>query len=104
MQLGNELRRLREQAGVVPRQVAELLDSDLSKVSRIETGRRASRSPRSKLAARLLRVEDPAEVDRVRDIRLARHERQEAIPVPPYLRAYVSSKPTPSGSTSSTST
>jgi len=104
MQLGNELRRLREQAGVSRVQVAELLDSDLSKVSRIETAGRASRSPRSNCCSGLLRVEDPAEVDRVLDIAREARKRQEAIRSRRTCGHMSPSKPTPSGSTSSTST
>ena len=90
LQFGRELRRLRERAGVTRDQVAELLDSDLSKVSRIETGRQGISVAEVKLLLGLFRIEDQAEVDRIIDLAREARKRQEAIPVPPYLRAYVS--------------
>jgi transcriptional regulator with XRE-family HTH domain len=39
-ELGNELRRIRERAGLTLREVARVLHSDKSKVSRIENGLR----------------------------------------------------------------
>lgn len=90
LQFGRELRRLRERVSVSRDQVAELLDSDLSKVSRIETGRQGISVAEVKLLLGLFKIEDQAEVGRILDLAREARKRQEAVPVPPYLRAYVS--------------
>jgi transcriptional regulator with XRE-family HTH domain len=90
MAFGRELRRVRESARVSREQVAELLDSDVSKVSRIETGRQGVSVPEVRLLLGLFKVDDPAEFGRLLDLAREARKRQEPVPVPPYLRAYVS--------------
>jgi transcriptional regulator with XRE-family HTH domain len=90
MQFGRELRRLREASRVSRDQVATELDCDLSKVSRIETGRQGISVGEVRLLLGLFGVDDEAERDRILDMAREARKRQEPRPVPQYLRAYVS--------------
>jgi transcriptional regulator with XRE-family HTH domain len=69
-QLGDELRRLREAAGLTTNQAAEALDCTKGKISRIENGRVAVRMP--DLTALMLAYEVPEDATRERLGALAR--------------------------------
>jgi transcriptional regulator with XRE-family HTH domain len=90
LRLARELRRLRERAGVSREQIMELLDCDPAKVSRIESGKQGVSTAEVKLLLALFRVEEPADQDRILGMAREARKRGESIPVPPYLRAYVS--------------
>ncbi|OLT14110.1 hypothetical protein BJF78_19965 [Pseudonocardia sp. CNS-139] len=89
LRLARDLRRLREQAGVSRDQVMELLDCDPAKVSRIESGKQGVSIAEVRLLLGLFRVE-PAEQERVLDLAREARKREETVPVPQHLRAYVS--------------
>lgn len=87
LQLGRELRRLREQAGVSRSAAADELECDLSKMSRLETGKLTLRS--AEVRALLVLYSAPAdEVERVQ--RMAREARRRNTQrVPDWARTYV---------------
>jgi transcriptional regulator with XRE-family HTH domain len=90
LRLARELRRLREQAGASREQVMEMLAADAAKVSRIESGKQGVSMAEARVLLGLYKVEDPTEVNRVLELVREARKREELIPVPPYLRAYVS--------------
>ena len=90
LRLARELRRLRERAGVSREQVMELLDCDPAKVSRIESGKQGVSIAEARVLLGLYRVDDPAEQQRLFEMVREARKREETIPVPPYLRAFVS--------------
>ncbi len=86
LQLGRELRRLREHAHVSREQAAEELECNLSKISKIETGRMTLAPAEVKALVRLYQVpEDEAE----QIYGIAREARKRATyRVPDWARAY----------------
>jgi transcriptional regulator with XRE-family HTH domain len=90
MQLGRELRRLREQAGLKPIEVARLLDRDVTVIYNYERGHRSPTVGEVKLLLqRFGLAEDGAEWDRI--VEIAREARKrDPVRVPDYVRAYVS--------------
>jgi transcriptional regulator with XRE-family HTH domain len=90
LRLARELRRLRERAGVSREQVMQLLDCDPAKVSRIESGKQGVSTAEARVLLGLYQIDDPAEQERVFELVREARKREETVPVPPYLRAYVS--------------
>lgn len=90
MQLGRELRRLRERAGLKPIDVARLLDRDVTVIYNYERGHRSPTVGEVKLLLqRFGLTENSAEWDRV--VEIAREARKrDPVRVPEYVRAYVS--------------
>ncbi|OLT13846.1 hypothetical protein BJF78_21080 [Pseudonocardia sp. CNS-139] len=87
LQLGRELRRLREQAGITRNQVAEELDCDLTKVSRIETGKQGLSVAEVRHLLGMFGVAK-AEADQI--VEVAREAKKRSTHrVPDWLRAYV---------------
>lgn len=68
----------------------ELLECDPAKVSRIESGKQGVSVAEARVLLGLYKVEDPAEHERVFELVREARKREETVPVPPYLRAYVS--------------
>lgn len=87
LQLGRELRRLREQAQVTREEAAEELECNLSKISKIETGRMSLAPAEVKNLLRLYRVPD----DQTEQVfAIAREARKRATyQVPAWVREYV---------------
>lgn len=87
LQLGRELRRLREHAQVTREQAAEELECNLSKISKIETGRMTLAPAEVKNLLRLYGVAD-AEAEQI--FAIAREARKrETYRVPAWVREYV---------------
>jgi transcriptional regulator with XRE-family HTH domain len=87
LQLGRELKRLRERADVTRDQVAALLECDLTKISKFETGRLGISLSEVKLLMPLYRVGGD-EAERV--LELAREaKKRSALRVPDFVRALV---------------
>lgn len=72
IQLSLELRRLREQSGVSRERIAEVLDSDLSRVSRLENAKSALRAPELNALLDLLGVSKDARAELEKLARAAR--------------------------------
>lgn len=87
LQLGREMRRLREEAGITRGQVAAELASDLSKVSRIETGKQGLSVGEVRFLLGMYGVErDEAE----RIVEIAREaSKRSALRVPDYVKTFV---------------
>lgn len=68
----------------------EMLAADAGKVSRIESGKQGVTMAEARVLLGLYGVEDPAEQERVFALVREARKREETVPVPPYLRAYVS--------------
>lgn len=87
LQLGRELRRYREQAQVRREDAAEELECNLSKISKIETGRMTLAPAEVKALVKLYRVPDD-EAEQV--FAIAREARKRAThQVPAWVREYV---------------
>lgn len=87
LQLGRELRRLREQAQVSREEAAEELECNLSKISKIETGRMTLAPAEVKNLVKLYRVPDD-EAEQI--FAIAREARKrETFRVPAWVREYV---------------
>jgi len=87
LQLGRELRRLREDAGVAREAVAAELECDLSKVSRLENGKLALNAAEIRALLALYDVEGD-EAERVQ--RMAREARKRTVVrVPDWARTYL---------------
>lgn len=87
LQLGRELRRLRENAGVTRESAAAELECDLSKISRLETGKLALQAAEIRALLALYSVAQD-EAERVQ--RMAREARKRtAQRVPDWARTYV---------------
>lgn len=91
LHLGQELRRLREQAGLSADQAAAELECDRSKVSRIELGRQGITLGEVKL---LLTLYGVGEREGARIVEVARDakKRVSSEPVPEWIRTYVSAE------------
>jgi transcriptional regulator with XRE-family HTH domain len=87
LQLGRELRRLREEAGITRDRVAAELDGDLSKVSRIETGKQGLSVAEVRL---LLGMYGVAKEEAERIVEIAREARKRSpLRVPDYVKTFV---------------
>jgi transcriptional regulator with XRE-family HTH domain len=87
LQLGRELRRLRDAAGVAREAAAAELECDVSKISKIETGKQTLQAAEVRALLRLYGVE-PEESEQV--LVIAREARKrESHRVPEWVRAYV---------------
>jgi len=87
LQLGRELRRLREEQGVPREAAAAELECDVSKISRIENGRMTLAPAEVKALLRLYEVDD-AETGRI--VGIAREARKRSTyRVPAWVREYV---------------
>ncbi|MCX5211367.1 helix-turn-helix domain-containing protein [Kitasatospora sp. NBC_00240] len=75
-QLGEELRSLREASGLSTSEVAEVLDCTKGKISRIENGRVALRSPDLAAMLRLYGAEDADAIARFSDLARSANQRR----------------------------
>ncbi|GAA2241716.1 helix-turn-helix transcriptional regulator [Kitasatospora cystarginea] len=75
-QLGDELRTMREHAGLTTADVASGLDCTKGKISRIENGRTPVRSPDLAAMLRLYAVDDPATTARLTELARAANKRR----------------------------
>jgi transcriptional regulator with XRE-family HTH domain len=88
LQLGRELRRLREASGLSIEEAAIALDAHRTKISRVESGKQSLTIPEVRLLLTLFGVEDEAERDRI--IEIGREARKRApVRVPEWVREYV---------------